>query len=215
MKIFFILFTLLAVVLAVFPFLDQSDDVEKLTGLPWQIDVGSDGTTEVFGLQVGSSRLSDVLDILGSDMDMAIIAATDEVGSLEMYYGHYRAGLLSGKLVLQTDISEPEILRMRENSVSSEYMASGYAKKYILSPDDLMRVLDETVVGLTFIPTSNLDEEIILSRFGEAKEQIQLKGVTHYLYPDKGLVIALHEDGKDVLQYVSPDAFQQMVAPLR
>ena len=201
--------------LAVFPFLDQSDDVEKLTGLPWQIDVGSDGTTEVFGLQVGSSRLSDVLDILGSDMDMAIIAATDEVGSLEMYYGHYRAGLLSGKLVLQTDISEPEILRMRENSVSSEYMASGYAKKYILSPDDLMRVLDETVVGLTFIPTSNLDEEIILSRFGEAKEQIQLKGVTHYLYPDKGLVIALHEDGKDVLQYVSPDAFQQMVAPLR
>ena len=215
MKIFFILFTLLAVVLAVFPFLDQSGDTEKLTGLPWQIDVVSDGKTEVFGLQVGSSRLSDVLDVLGSDMDMAIVAATDEVGSLEMYYGHYRAGLLSGKLVLQTDISEQEILRMRENSVSSEYMASGYAKKYILSPDDLIRVLDETMVGLTFIPTSNLDEEIILSRFGEAKEQIQLKGVTHYLYPDKGLAIALHEDGKDVLQYVSPDAFQQMVAPLR
>jgi len=105
-------------VLAVSPFLDQSDDAEKLTGLPWQIDVLPDGSTEVFGLQVGSSRLTDVLDILGSDMDMAIIAATDEAGSLEMYYGHYRAGLLSGKLVLQTDISEQEILRLRENSVS-------------------------------------------------------------------------------------------------
>jgi len=214
-KIFFILFTLLAVVLAVSPFLDKSDDAEKLTGLPWQIDVLPDGSTEVFGLQVGSSRLSDVLDILGSDMDMAIIAATDEVGSLEMYYGHYRAGLLSGKLVLQTDISEQEILRLRENSVSSEYMASGQAKKYILSSDDLMRVLDEIVTGLTFIPASNLDEEIILSRFGEAKERIQLTGVTHYLYPDKGLAIALHEDGKEVLQYVSPDAFQRLVAPLR
>ena len=201
--------------LAVFPFLDQSDDVEKLTGLPWQIDVLPDGSTEVFGLQVGSSRLSDVLDILGSDMDMAIVAATDEVGSLEMYYGHYRAGLLSGKLVLQTDISEQEILRLRENSVSSEYMASGQAKKYILSPDDLIQVLDEIVTGLTFIPTSNLDEEIILSRFGEAKERVQLTGVTHYLYPDKGLAIALHEDGKEVLQYVSPDMFQQLVAPLR
>ena len=215
MKIFFVLFTLLAVVLAVLPFLDQSDDAEKLTGLPWQIDVLSDGSTEVFGLQVGSSRLTDVLDILGSDMDMAIIAATDEVGSLEMYYGHYRAGLLSGKLVLQTDISEQEILRLRENSVSSEYMASGQAKKYILSPDDLIRVLDETVTGLTFIPTSNLDEEIILSRFGEAKERIQLTGVTHYLYPDKGLAIALHEDGKEVLQYVSPNVFEQLVAPLK
>lgn len=215
MKLFFILFTLLAAVLAVLPFLDQSDDAEKLTGLPWQIDILSDGSTTVFGLQVGSSRLSDVLDILGSDMDIAIIAATDEVGSLEMYYGHYRAGLLSGKLVLQTGISEQEILRLRENSVSSEYMASGYAKKYILSPDDLIRVLDETVTGLTFIPTSNLDEEIILSRFGEAKERIQQAGVTHYLYPDKGLAIALHEDGKDVLQYVSPNAFQQLLAPLQ
>jgi hypothetical protein len=214
-KIFFFLFTLLAVVLAVFPFLDQSDDAEKLSGLPWQIDILPDGSTEVFGLQVGSSRLSDVLDILGSDMDMAIVAATDEVGSLEMYYGHYRAGLLSGKLVLQTDISEQEILRLRENSVSSEYMASGQAKKYILSPDDLIQVLDEIVTGLTFIPTSNLDEEIILSRFGEAKERVQLTGVTHYLYPDKGLAIALHEDGKEVLQYVSPDMFQQLVAPLR
>ena len=201
--------------LAVFPFLDQSDDAEKLSGLPWQIDILPDGSTEVFGLQVGSSRLSDVLDILGSDMDMAIVAATDEVGSLEMYYGHYRAGLLSGKLVLQTDISEQEILRLRENSVSSEYMASGQAKKYILSPDDLIQVLDEIVTGLTFIPTSNLDEEIILSRFGEAKERVQLTGVTHYLYPDKGLAIALHEDGKEVLQYVSPDMFQQLVAPLR
>jgi len=202
-------------VLAVFPFLDQSDDAEKLSGLPWQIDILPDGSTEVFGLQVGSSRLSDVLDILGSDMDMAIVAATDEVGSLEMYYGHYRAGLLSGKLVLQTDISEQEILRLRENSVSSEYMASGQAKKYILSPDDLIQVLDEIVTGLTFIPTSNLDEEIILSRFGEAKERVQLTGVTHHLYPDKGLAIALHEDGKEVLQYVSPDMFQQLVAPLR
>ena len=123
--------------------------------------------------------------------------------------------MLSGKLVLQTDISEQEILRLRENSVSSEYMASGQAKKYILSPDDLIQVLDEIVTGLTFIPTSNLDEEIILSRFGEAKERIQLTGVTHYLYPDKGLAIALHEDSKEVLQYVSPNAFQQLVAPLR
>jgi len=52
-------------------------------------------------------------------------------------------------------------------------MASGQAKKYILSPHDLMRVLDEIVTGLTFIPSSNLDEEIILSRFGEAKERIR------------------------------------------
>ena len=214
MKIFFILFALLVVVLAIYPFLDQSEDSETLTGLPWQVEIQPDGSTQVFGLQIGSSRLSDVLDILGSDMDLAIIAASDEVGSLEMYYGHYRAGLLSGKLVLQTGISELEITRLRENSVSSEYMASGQAKKYILSPDDLIQVLQETVVGLTFIPVSNLDEDVVLARFGEPDQRIQLTGVTHYLYPHIGLTIALHENGKEVLQYVAPGDFQRLIQPL-
>jgi hypothetical protein len=213
-KIFFILFALLAVVLAALPFLDQSDESETLTGLPWQVETLPDGITRVFGLQIGSSRLTDVLDILGSDMDLAIIAAPDEVGNLEMYYGHYRTGLLSGKLVLQTGIGEQEIIRLRENSVNSKYMASGQAKKYILSPDDLIHVLNETVTGVTFIPVVNLDEEVILARFGEPDRRIQLTGVTHYLYPRIGLEIALHEEGKEVLQYVSPHAFQQLIKPL-
>ena len=214
MKIFFLLFALLAVVLAALPFLDQSDESETLTGLPWQVETLPDGITRVFGLQIGSSRLTDVLDILGSDMDLAIIAAPDEVGNLEMYYGHYRTGLLSGKLVLQTGIGEQEIIRLRENSVNSKYMASGQAKKYILSPDDLIHVLNETVTGVTFIPVVNLDEEVILARFGEPDRRIQLTGVTHYLYPRIGLEIALHEEGKEVLQYVSPHAFQQLIKPL-
>ena len=200
--------------LAALPFLDQSDESETLTGLPWQVETLPDGITRVFGLQIGSSRLTDVLDILGSDMDLAIIAAPDEVGNLEMYYGHYRTGLLSGKLVLQTGIGEEEIIRLRENSVNSKYMASGQAKKYILSPDDLIHVLNETVTGVTFIPVVNLDEEVILARFGEPDRRIQLTGVTHYLYPRIGLEIALHEEGKEVLQYVSPHAFQQLIKPL-
>jgi len=201
-------------VLAALPFLDQSDESETLTGLPWQVETLPDGITRVFGLQIGSSRLTDVLDILGSDVDLAIIAAPDEVGNLEMYYGHYRTGLLSGKLVLQTGIGEQEIIRLRENSVNSKYMASGQAKKYILSPDDLIHVLNETVTGVTFIPVVNLDEEVILARFGEPDRRIQLTGVTHYLYPRIGLEIALHEEGKEVLQYVSPHAFQQLIKPL-
>jgi len=112
-KIFFILFALLAVLLAAYPFLDQSEKTETLTGLPWQIEIQADGSTQVFGLHIGKSRLSDAIEILGGDMDLAIIAATDadESGNLEMYYGHYKAGLLSGKLVLQTHASEQDIKR--------------------------------------------------------------------------------------------------------
>lgn len=183
-------------------------------GLPWQIEILQDGSTQVFGLHIGVSRLSDAIEKLGSDMELAIIAATDEAGSLEMYYGHYRAGLLSGKLVIQTDISEKDLKHWRENALRSEYMETGLAKKYTLSPEDLPQVLDEVITGLTFLPAVNLDEEVILARFGEPEKRIRLPGVIHFLYPEKGLDLAFHESSKEVLQYVSPDAFQQFIQPL-
>jgi len=216
-KLFFVVFALIAVFLASYPFFDSYKKNEHLAGLPWQINILNDHSTEVFGLNIGASRLADAIEKLGSDMELAIIAATNkaEAGNLEMYYGHYRSGLLSGKLVLQTDINEQTINRWRDNAPRSEYMASGLAKKYTLSPDDLVEILDQVIVGVTFIPTVNLDEtEVVLPRFGEPEQRIQLSGVTHFLYPDKGLDLALHEDSKEVLQYVHPAAFSQLVAPL-
>ena len=215
MKIFFALFFLLAVLLAAYPFLDQSEKPETLTGLPWQIEMNADGSTKVFGLHIGRSRLSDAIEILGDDMELAIIAATEETGSLEMYYGHYKAGLLSGKLVLQTDIDEQDLSRWRESAVKSEYMATGMAKKYTLSPDDMPQVLDEVIIGLTFIPAVNLDEAVIVARFGMPDSRIESAGAIHFLYPDKGLDIALHASSKEVLQYVEPAAFQQLLQPLQ
>ncbi len=220
MKIFFVGFALVAVLLAAYPFFDSFKKNEQLIGLPWQINILNDNSTEVFGLNIGHSRLADAIEKLGGDMELAIVTATsassdeDEVGSLEMYYGHYRAGLLSGKLVLQTDADEQRIKRWRDNALRSEYMTSGLAKKYTLSPDNLVEVLDEVIVGLTFIPAVNLDEEVILARFGEPERRIQLAGVKHFLYPAKGLDIALHEDSKEVLQYVSPEDFYQLAVPL-
>ena len=195
--------------LLVSPFLNESENTEIITGLPWQIDILPDGSTQVFGLHIGVSRLSDVLGILGDDdMELAIIAATDEVGSLEMYYGHYRASVISGKLIVQTSASEQLIKGWREKAVKSDYMASGQAKKYLLSGDELKQALDEVVTGLTFIPAINLDEEIILARFGEPVERVQLEGAIHFLYPEKGLDVALFEGAKEVIQYVSPNKMQ-------
>lgn len=215
MKIFFVLFALLAVLLAVYPFFDESENPATVTGLPWQIEIMPDGSTQVFGLHIGVSRLLDAYAMLGSDMELAIVAASDELGNLEMYYGHYQAGLLSGKLVLQTSASAQKLKTWRDNAAKFEYMASGLAKKYTLSDDDVSQVLDEVITGLTFIPGVNLDEKVILARFGEPNNRIQLDGVTHFLYTAKGLDVALYENAKEVMQYVSPDDFQQLIQPLQ
>jgi hypothetical protein len=213
-KVFFIVFALVVAVLAVYPFLQQSEHGEPLTGLPWQVEIQSDGSTQVFGIHIGSSRLLDAVSVLGDNMEVAIVAATDETGSLEMYYGQYHAGLLSGKLVLHTDVSETDISQWRETAVKSEYMASGTARKYKLSKQALEQAFNEVITGITFIPAVNLDEEVIVSRFGMPDKQLQSGGAMHYLYPEIGLDITLHKDMKEVLQYVSPQAFQQLTAPL-
>ena len=199
---------LLVFLLSAFPFLDQSENRQAITGLPWQIEILPDGSTQVFGLRIGESRLSDALELLGDDMELAVIAASDEVGNLEMYYGHFKAGVIFGKLILSTKATEKNLKNWRENAIKSDYVATGRAKKYRLSVDDLTRALDEVITGFTFIPSVNLDEEIILTRFGEPVERVQLDGATHFLYPEKGLDIALYEDAKEVMQYVLPNDFQ-------
>lgn len=201
---------LLVVLLAAFPFLDRSRESQVVTGLPWQIEMLADGSTRVFGLQIGVSKLSDALYILGSDTELAVIAAKDEVGNLEMYYGHYRAGLLSGKLVLQTRTDKLDIKDWRDNAVKSEPMPSGQARKYSLAESDLSRAMSQVISGITFIPSVNLDEEVIVARFGEPYARIQLGEAIHYRYPDKGLDIALYENAKEVLQYVSPQDFMPL-----
>ena len=217
MKKFFAIFALLAVILAIYPFVGDKQQGDGVTGLPWQIDILEDGSTRVFGLNIGVSQLADASMALGDDMELAIITSTDveEVGSLEMYYGHYRAGLLSGKLILHTTSSEDKLMLWRDNAEKSDYMPSGYARKYTLSADDKPRVLQETISGITFIPAVNLDEETVLARFGEPAERINLPGTTHYLYPEKGLDIAVHDASKEVMQYVSPKRFDSLVQPLR
>ena len=199
---------LLIFLLSALPFLDQSKNEQAITGLPWQIEILPDGSTQVFGLRIGESRLSDALEILGDDMELAIIAASDEVGNLEMYYGHFKAGVIFGKLILSTKAGEQNIKYWRENAIKSDYVATGRAKKYSLSIDDLTQALEEVITGLIFIPAVNLDEEIILTRFGEPGERVLLDGATHFLYPEKGLDIALHDDAKEVMQYVLPSDFQ-------
>ena len=195
---------LLVAFLATYPFLKQAEHSNPLTGLPWQIDVLADGTTKVFGINIGSSRLSDAVKHLGDDMEVAIIAATDEVGKLEMYFRSYRIGLLSGKIILSTVTSEQNIKNWRDNAVKTDYVATGRAKKYFLSDEDMSTALEEVITGITFIPSVNLDEEVIQARFGVPDKRKVVDGEIHFNYLRKGLTIAYSEDAKEVLQYSVP-----------
>ena len=213
MRRFIPTFLLITLVLAIYPFIGRDKDTGGITGLPWQIEVLPDGSSKVFGVILGRTTLGEAAAQLGDDMELAVMLAKGETGSLEMYYGRYRAGLLSAKLVLAAELDADAIDTMRVNAVKTEVLETG-SRKYVLSSEDYSRAFTAVVQAIACIPAVNLDHDIIMKRFGEAAEVVQRDGVTHYLYPEKGLDVILSEDGKEILQYVAPREFKRLREPL-
>jgi len=187
-------------------------------GLPWQIEVRPDGSSRVMGLTLSAtsdaSTLSDVRQHFGAEVQVAIIAAPGEPGSLEAFVDPAQAGFVSGKLVVTARI-EPAVLQgMRERAVKSDFMESA-TRKYTLAPDDLSQALKAPVAALSFIPQARLDADAIVARFGTPTRRVQSNGhLEHFLYPSKGLDVILDSEGKELLQYVAPAEFERLSAPL-
>jgi hypothetical protein len=189
---------------------DTQDGSTPVTGFPWQIERLPNGTTRVFGIVPGQTTLGVAMARLGDDNALAIIAAPGETGSLEVYYSHYTAGLIEGKLILVADI-EPDTLA----SLQMRARREGGTHRLLLDEGDLPAARRAAVRAITFMPTFDLDEEIARARFGIPAEVLPVSAQEqHLLYPELGLDLVLNADGKDVLQYLSPDDFATHCAQL-
>jgi len=190
---------------------DTQHDSEPVTGYPWQIERQPDGTTRVFGIVPGQTTLGVAMAQLGDDNELAIIAAPGETGSLEVYYSHYTAGLIEGKLILVADI-EPDTLA----SMQMRARRKAGTHRLLLDEGDLPTARRAAVRAITFMPTFDLDAEITRARFGIPAEVLPVSAQEqHLLYPESGLDIVLNADGKDVLQYLSPEDFDTHRAQLQ
>lgn len=192
---------------------------------PWQITATSDGSSEVMGLTLApvseesysaprGSTLADAQKRWGQDMQIAIIAAPGEDGLLEAFVDPASAGMITGKVVITAALDGTTIKAMRERAVKSEFMEST-TRKYTLTPQDLQTALRAPIASLSFIPQANLDADTVLARFGQPSERLRSNGhLEHFLYPAKGLDLALDSEGKELLQYVAPAEFERLKAPL-
>lgn len=182
--------------------------------LPWQINIRADGNSEVFGLVLTRSTLDDARLRFGRDVDLAVIAAPGEAGSLEAYYQNVSLGMLTGKMILLADLAPETLARLRQRAVKTEFMDSR-TRKYSLHRDDLASAWQAPIAGITFIPAVSLDEQTILKRFGEPDERIRThEHIEHFLYPRQGLDLIFDSRGREVLQYVAPRQFARVRAPL-
>lgn len=200
--------------LTLIPMWLHADKPAPTQGMPWQIEVQPDGKTKVFGLTLGASTVAEAREKLGTEMQIAIIAAPNETGSVEAFYDNLTAGFVSGKMILTVDLPAEVVMQMRERAVKSEYMESS-TRRVTLSPADRQRAEQAPIRAISFIPGINLDEAMVAQRFGTPTEKIPAgETLQHLLYPAKGLDVVVDQKGKEVLQYVLPSEFEKLRAPL-
>lgn len=185
-----------------------------IEGLPWQIETLPNGGARVFGLELGHSSLDNARVRFGEDLEIGILAAHGEAGSLEVYYDRVTAGVIMGKMILVAALDEQTLAGLRARSIRKKQL-DATTHQYILDAADLPLAWRAPIATITFIPDSSLDAETVLKRFGTPQERLRTSaGIEHFLYPDKGLALTLAAKGKEILQYVAPREFARLRGPL-
>lgn len=196
------------------PGLGKQEGVDPNANLPWQIELDGQGGSSVFGLRPGVSTVGEVRQKFGSEMDVAIIAEPNEMGTLEGYYSQVALGFVLAKVIVTVDTKNELILEMRDRALKAKHMEST-TRKITLNPDDLAAIEKMPVKAISVIPSVNLDEATVIQRFGQPGERLAVSEKrVHLLYPEKGLDVVVDGDGKELLQYVAPRNFAELREPL-
>lgn len=184
--------------------------------VPWKIEVHADGTSSVFGLTLGHTTLSQIQALFDSPAKLTLFAPKDARIAVEAYFERVFLSGLRADMVMNLALSEQQKQAMYERGIRISKLGSG-DRKVTLHPADIERAQHAAVHHITYLPMADLEPELLEKRFGPPAERIATRnGVEHWLYPEKGLDIAVDPERKEVFQYVAPKDFQRLVVePLR
>ncbi|MES9843597.1 MAG: hypothetical protein ABW162_06920 [Candidatus Sedimenticola sp. PURPLELP] len=183
--------------------------------LPWQIEIDDRGLSTVFGLTLGETTLAEAQAGFEETADINLFATPDDEYAVEAYFERLYLNGIRASIILTLDLDEATLTGIYERGARLKQLETGN-RKISLSGEDFNSLSGVTISHITYIPAANLDAELIKGRFGEPVKRIveQESGAEHWLYPAKGLDIALNSDGKEVFQYVIPAQFHRIQEPL-
>jgi hypothetical protein len=194
----------------------RTDD--SIVRLPWKVSRDDQGRTQVFGFTLGETTLAEVRRAFGEEGKLNLFARPGERDSYsaEAYFDQLYLNRLRADFVMTLDVPHDQLAAICGRGLRISQLGSG-AKKVSLAPEDAAKLANAPIRVITYLPWKPLDAELIEHRFGKPHERIteDESGVIHWLYPDKGMDIARDPGGSVVIQYVKPDAFDALVAPLR
>ncbi len=156
--------------------------------------------------------MNEARNILSSDGEISLFITRDDQPTLEAYFERVFLSGLRADFVLVLDAA-PDLLRGFYDRGSRISRTTEITRKVNLAATDQAAAGQLPIGMINYIPAADLDEELLLSRFGEPAERIlePATGVTHWIYPERGLSIGVNPEGKELLQYVPPKQIDLLI----
>ncbi len=208
-------FTVLTLILGVYLSSFSEREVSH-SGLPWQIENLQSGHVRVFNLVIGQSTLDDAEQLYKERSEITLFAPPESAAVIEAFFSQVKIAGLKSKMVMSIDVSAEDIQAIFDRGARISTLESG-VRQVTLSDEDAETVRQSVISSITYLPSIHLDAELIVNRFGKPAEKLQdtESDAIHWIYPDKGIDIALSAAEKEVIQYVLPENFNGLVEPLR
>ncbi len=183
--------------------------------LPWDITVHPDGTSSVFGLNLDKDSLLEFKRLYDKKADLAIFLDPDKHATLEAYFGSTDVGALTANVALVAKADQKLLQEWVKNNRESPDPTPSGAWKYSMSDAEMREAQNFPVESITYKPQTDYSVDLIDRRFGKPAQTIVVDAQTQFwLYPNKGLVITVNPEGKDLFQYISPKDFARLTATL-
>ena len=193
---------------------DNRHDQPLKNDLPWQIEHPTPDTVRIFGLTLGQNTGNEA-ELRFKEIAVPSLFKSPS-GQLvaEIFFEQVTLAGLKSKIVLNIAVPDTELQGMYERGLRMSGTGSG--KKITLTPDDITRLRNLPISGLTYLPTMRVEDALLLKRFGKPVQIVKetQSGAIHWLYPQNGLDITLGGAEKPLLQYVSPKEFGKLTKPL-
>jgi hypothetical protein len=190
-------------------------DKGQSLGFPWQVIKQADGSTSVFQIHLGKTTFGEVEKLFLESAKLSLFKPKNGDAVIEAYFDKVLIGGLSSKIIVSFAIEQTKIIAMYDRGARISTLGDG-TRKVILGSADQRSMRGEIITGITYLPSINLDDELIEKRFGQPKQKITEKNnaTVHWLYPEIGVNVALHENAKEVIMYVRPADFAKILDPL-
>ena len=205
--------SLLAMLLGVY----FSSDIDKsqALGFPWQVKKHEDGSTSVFLIKLGTTTLGQSEKLFQEVAELSLFKPKDNDEVIEAFFNKVLIGGLSSKIIISFSLEKSQLVSMYDRGVRISTLGSG-TRKVTLSSNDQVEMRNAVITAITYLPSINLSDDLVEKRFGKPENKIQdeQSGAMHWLYPEKGVDVVLHDSEKEVITYVLPAEFVKLTEPL-